>query len=114
MTTIINGTEYELARTLRVAYKVQGQHNHMPYAQVFEKLSDMALEDQIGILYAAFECANPEQAKFITRQKFLDEYLDNYNMKQIMSQIKDVIHGIMGTDDTDEEIAAEGNGNEGN
>ena len=36
MTTTINGTEYSLGTTLRVAYKVQGQHNHKPYTEVFQ------------------------------------------------------------------------------
>ena len=96
VTTTINGTEYPLATTLRVAYKVQGQHNHAPYTQVFEKLGEMTLEDQIGILYAAFEVANPEQAKFITKKAFLDEYLDNYNLTEVMDQLKAVVEGIMG------------------
>ena len=98
ITTKINGQEYNLATTLRVAYKVQGQHNHAPYAKVFEKMGDMTLEEQIDILYAAFEVANPEEAKFINRKAFLDEYLDNYTLKQVMNQLQEVIKGIMGTD----------------
>ena len=41
VTTTINGVDYELATTLRVAYKVQGQHNHAPYSKVFSEISDM-------------------------------------------------------------------------
>ena len=98
LTTIINGAEYPLSTTLRVAYKVQGQHNHKPYTEVFKGMGDMTLEQQINILYASFQCANPEQAKFITAQNFLDYYLDNYNLKVVMDQLQAVIEGIMGTE----------------
>ena len=94
----INGVEYPLATTLRVAYKVQGQHNHKPYTEVFKSIGDMHLEDQIGILYAAFECANPTEVFKIKRQDFLDAYLDTYNLKVMMNHIQDVIKGIMGED----------------
>lgn len=101
MTITINGTEYSLSTTLRVAYKVQGQHNHKPYTEVFQGLGDMTLEQQINILYASFQCANPEAAKEITSQKFLDYYLDNYNLKIVMDQLQAVVKGIMGTEDED-------------
>lgn len=98
LTVRINGAEYPLANTLRVAYKIQGQHNHKPYTEVFKGIGEMHLEDQIGILYAAFECANHEEAKFITRDVFLNAYLDTYNLKAMMDHIQTVIKGIMGED----------------
>jgi hypothetical protein len=94
----INGVEYPLATTLRVAYKVQGQHNHKPYTEVFRAIGEMHLEDQIGILYASFECANPSEVFKIKRQDFLDSYLDTYNLKTMMGHIQEVIKGIMGED----------------
>lgn len=111
------GTEYPLATTLRVAYKVQGQHDHKSYAAVFEGIGEMLLEDQIGILYAAFECANPDDARKITRTIFQDAYLDTYNMSDMMEQLQQVISGIMGKDiipaepTSDSEVLA---GTEGN
>ena len=111
MTTIINNTEYELATTLRVAYKVQGQHNHKPYTEVFKSIGDMTLEDQIGILYAAFACANPDQAKFISRQIFLDYYLDNYTLTQVMEQLQAVIEGITGAPKSSEDASSDSQGN---
>lgn len=98
LTVKINGVEYSLANTLRVAYKIQGQHNHKPYTEVFKSIGEMHLEDQIGILYAAFECANPNEASKIKRQDFLDAYLDTYNLKTMMEHIQGVIKGIMGED----------------
>lgn len=103
MTTVINGQEYTLATTLRVAYMVQNQHNHKPYTEVFQNLGDMPLEDQINVLYAAFACANREQANFITKQTFLDYYLDHYNLKEVMKQLEGVIQGITGTSPEDME-----------
>ena len=98
LTVTIKGVEYQLATTLRVAYKIQGQHNHKPYTEVFRAIGDMHLEDQIGILYAAFECANPTAVALIKRQDFLDSYLDTYNLKVMMDHIQGVIKGIMGED----------------
>lgn len=98
LTVKIKGVEYPLAATLRVAYKIQGQHNHKSYTEVFKNIGEMLLEDQIGILYAAFECANPDQVFVIKRQDFLDSYLDTYNLKVMMDHIQGVIRGIMGED----------------
>lgn len=113
-TVVINGTEYELSTKLRVAYKVQNQNSHKPYSEIFSSLDSMPLEKQISILYCAFEVANPEATKEITSQKFLDWYLDNYNVSTIMDQLQDVIGGILGQDlkeaaDRNENKSDEGN-----
>lgn len=100
--TTIDGTEYPLATTLRVAYMVQGENNHKPYSKVFSDLGDMPIEAQIGILYCAFKVANPNV--LMTKQHFLDYYLDNMNIKQIMEQLKVLIQAITGV--SDEEIEA--------
>ena len=97
MTVSINGVDYPLATTLRVAYKVQGQHNHKAYSKVFAEIGDMSLEEQIGILYAAFQVANPEV--LLTQSQFLDHYLDSYNLRVLMGEVKEVIQGIMGTEE---------------
>lgn len=97
MTFTMNGKEYPMAATLRVAYKVQGQHNHKSYSKVFAEIGDMTLEDQIGILFASFQVANPEIN--LTQQQFLNYYLDNANLKVLMDQVKEVIQGIMGTEE---------------
>lgn len=107
LTVEIKGVEYPLATTLRVAYKIQGQHNHKPYTEVFKSIGEMVLEDQIGILYAAFECANPEEIGRIKRQDFLDAYLDKYNLKIMMDHIQGVIKGIMGEDFFEEKESTE-------
>lgn len=111
VTIIYNEKEYNLATTLRVAYAVQGQHNHKPYTEVFQQIGNMTLEDQIAILYAAFACANKEEAKFITRQNFLDYYLDNYTLSDVMGQLQAVIEGITGKtlSDVDSDEAPQGN-----
>ena len=96
--THVCGRDVDLATTLRVAYQVQGQHNHKPYAEVFQGIGEMGVEQQIDILYAAFECANPILKQEITKQKFRDYYLDNYNLKDLMSQLQEVVKGIMDED----------------
>lgn len=94
VTTTINGVEYPLATTLRVAYQVQGQHNHKPYSKVFADIGDMKIEDQIGILFCAFQIGNPDVQ--MLKQTFINYYLDNMNLKQIMDQLKAVIQEITG------------------
>lgn len=100
----IKGIEYNLATTLRVAYEVQGQHNHKPYADVFKEIGEMGVEQQIDIVFAAFKCANPEAVDVkaqgtenaITKAVFRDYMLDNYNLGELMDLLQGVIQGIMG------------------
>ena len=99
------GQEYALSNKLRVAYRVQGQHDHKPYTEVFSGVGDMPIEDQIGIIYESFWCANPEARDKISRQQFLEEYLDKYDVKALMEQLKEIIQGIMGVKDDDLAVA---------
>lgn len=92
----INNQEYQLATTLRVAYEVQGMNNHQAYTKVFERIGDMTLEEQIGILYAAFRVGNPDQAKFVKQNDFLNSYLDTYTLSDLLAQLKELINYIMG------------------
>lgn len=114
LTIVINGKTYDLATTLRVAYIVQGQHNHKSYLEIFESIDSMTLEQQIGLVYAAFQAANPEEAKFVKPNDFLNSFLDSYNLKELMDYVKEIIKGIMGKDfeSTDEEAEKEGPGEE--
>lgn len=100
------GQEYALSNKLRVAYRVQGQHDHKPYTEVFSGVGDMPIEDQIGIIYESFWCANPEARDKISRQQFLEEYLDKYDVKALMEQLKEIIQGIMGVKEDDLAVAA--------
>lgn len=95
----INGVEYALDTTLRVAYKVQGMNNHKPYSKVFEELGDMLLEKQIEILYVAFQIANPEFAREFTQNMFFNYYLEHFNLKEVMAQLKSVVQGVLGESD---------------
>lgn len=105
MTINFKGTEYELATTLRVAYKLQGQHNHKSYLAIFDELGQMTIEDQIGIIYASFAVGNPEESKFITKQAFLDYVLDNMDLSYVMDTIQKIIEGVMGKELTEKATA---------
>lgn len=95
----LNGKEYPLATTLRVAFMVQGQNNHKPYTEVFKELGDMGVEKQIGVIYAAFACANKQEAETVwTEAVFRDYCFDNFNIKDLMEQLSQVIAEIMGED----------------
>ena len=100
------GQDYALSNKLRVAYRVQGQHDHKPYTEVFSGVGDMPIEDQIGIIYESFWCANPEARDKISRPQFLEEYLDKYDVKTLMEQLREIIQGIMGVKDDDLAVAA--------
>lgn len=110
LTITIRGNEYELATTLRVAYNIQGQHNHRSYIEIFEDIDKMTLEQQIGIVYASFQAANPDSSKLIKQSDFLNEFLDNYNLTELMKYVKDIIAGIMGKDleDVNSEVESSG------
>lgn len=101
------GTDYSLATNLRVAYNVQGQHNHKPYTEVFKDIGDMTVEDQLGIIYCSFKCANPDT--IVTREQFQNYLLDNMNLKDMLDVLQGIIQGIMGTSDEKEAPADSGN-----
>lgn len=105
-TIMFKGTEYPLATTLRVAYKIQGQNDHKPYMQIFEGMNEMPIEKQIGMLYAAFVCANPIDAKTVKEQEFVDYCLDNMNLSEMMTILRDVSKGIIGINDDDDDADA--------
>ncbi|WP_301003050.1 hypothetical protein [uncultured Duncaniella sp.] len=102
LVTKINGQEYPLAANLRVAFKMQGFNEHKAYTQVFQEMGDMPLEKQIDLIWAAFETANPEAAKELTKLGFLNYYLDHYNLGDMMEQLQSIVAGIMGKDKLDE------------
>lgn len=92
---LIQGIYYPLATTLRVAYKIQGQHNHKPYAEIFQSVGQLGVQEQIGFLYASFDSANPGR---MTKQDFQDYLLDNFNLKGMIDLLQEIIAGMMGTD----------------
>lgn len=104
------GTDFPLATTLRVAYNVQGQHNHKPYTEVFKDIGDMTVEDQLGIIYCSFKCANPDT--IVTRAQLQDYLLDNMNLKDMLDVLQGIIQGIMGSSgETSEQEASADSGN---
>ena len=108
--THVCGRDVDLATTLRVAYQVQGQHNHKPYTEVFKDIGDMTVEDQLGIIYCSFKCANPDT--IVTREQFQNYLLDNMNLKDMLDVLQDIIKGIMGTSgETPEQEASADSGN---
>lgn len=94
----INGTCYPLASNLMVAYKVQGQHNHKSYMEIFQNMDTLTLEQQIGIVYAAFQVANPTEAKMITQQVMFNSIVNDssFNVKKLLDKIKFILSGILG------------------
>lgn len=64
----------------------------------------MPLEQQIDVVYAAFQIANPETAKTFTREMFRTYVLDHdeFNASVILQMIKKIISGILGKELPDE------------
>ena len=99
MVTInLNGNEYPLACNLRVAYVLQNQHNHESYSSILSRVGEMPLAQQLDVIYAAFQIANPATAKTFTRELFRMYILDHaeFNASVILNIIKDIISGILG------------------
>ena len=114
LTINLNGNEYPLACNLRVAYVLQNQHNHESYSSILSRVGEMPLEQQIDVLYAAFQIANPETAKTFTREMFRTYVLDHdeFNASVILNMIKDIISGILGKklpDEAPDETASDKN-----
>lgn len=93
----INGVEYSLATTLRVAYKIQGMNDHKSYTEVFKDLAVMPVENQIDIVFASFSCANKDTT--FTIESFREYCLDNFTVADLMSVLGDIVNGIVGTGD---------------
>ena len=108
----INGIEYPLDTTLRVAYRIQGANDHKPYSKVFSEIGDMLLEKQIEILYLAFQIANPEAAKTFNQQQFLAYYLEHFTLKEVMAQLEGVVKAILGDEEEPEVVTVQGIGQE--
>lgn len=78
----------------------------------------MPLEQQIDVMYAAFQIANPETAKTFTREMFRTYILDHdeFNASVILKYIKKIISGILGKelpDEPDEEKSSDKNAESG-
>lgn len=91
----INGQDYELTTTLRVAYNIQGMNNHKSYLDVFKEVETMPVEKQIEMIYASFKCRN---ANVMKCQDFQDYILDNFNLKEMLEILQGIIKGIVGDD----------------
>lgn len=97
----LKGVTYEMATSLRVAYKIQGMNNNKSYAKVFEGVGDMGIEEQIGLLYASFSVANPGT---LSKQEFLDAVLDEYGIAQVMEKLSELIEAMMFRGMTDKQV----------
>lgn len=107
LTITINDREFPLSTTLRVAFVIQGQHGHKSYIDIFQKMGEMTVEQQIGILWASFQVANPEEAKTITQTGFQNYCLDHMNLKDLMDRLQAVSEAMMGKDEDKDETKAE-------
>ena len=109
LTINLNGNEYHLACNLRVAYVLQNQHNHESYSSILSRVGDMPLEQQIDILYIAFQVANPETAKTFTREMFRTYILDHdeFNAYVMLDMIKRIVSGILGKELSNEDTSSE-------
>ena len=109
LTINLNGNEYPMACNLRVAYTLQNQHNHESYSSILSRVGDMPLEQQIDILYIAFQVANPETAKTFTREMFRTYILDHdeFNAYVMLDMIKRIVSGILGKELSNEDTSSE-------
>ena len=103
----INEVDYPLATSLRVAYVVQGQHNHKPYTEIFQNVGNMTVEEQIDIIYASLKVANPELAMTMSSQKFLNWALDNMPFKKMQLLVGAILKRILDADDSADETATD-------
>lgn len=96
------GQEYEVSTTLRVAFIIQSRFNQKPYMQIFQDIQNMKLEEQVRMLFVAFDLKNPNVA---TEKQFLDEVLDNWNLNMITRKVAELVEAITFNGMSEEEIA---------
>ena len=96
------GQDYEVATTLRVAFTIQSRFNHKPYMQIFQDIQNMPLEEQVRMLFVAFDLKNPNT---VTEKQFLDEVLDNWNLYMITTNVANLIESITFNGMSEEEMA---------
>jgi hypothetical protein len=101
---LLRGIEYDLSAKLRVAFLIQKANNHKPYSEVFKTIGSAPLEKQIEVIYLAFQVENPDKAKEIDQQQFLNILLDDSNLTSILELMGAVIEGIMYNGLSEEEI----------
>lgn len=101
----INGIEYPLSASLRVAYNIQRRYKNRPYMEIFEGISSSLLEEQITILYESFKIANKDSA--LSEAQFRDAIIDDedYGILGILELIKELVERIMQGGLSDEEYA---------
>lgn len=97
-----NGAEYELSTKLRVAFQIQNRFNHKPYAQLFQSIDSMGIEEQIRMLYISFNLANPNVLSEIEFQNYI---LDNWGIAQVTETVAHLVEAIMFNGLSDEEVA---------
>ncbi len=107
VTFTLDGKTYSLATNMRVAYEIQNCNNHTSYKDVFSRIGDMTIEEQIQIVYCAYSVANKNADIKLSEKQFLHTYLDDVdqNLNSLMTTIKAIVSGIMGKslDETGEE-----------
>ena len=98
----LGGEVLELDTSLRVAYKVQGQHNKKAYGEVFANVPRLPLEEQIGILYTAYSVTHDGKPP-LGKQEFFDAVLKEYGVVKMTKLLSDLVEGIMcaGMDETE-------------
>ena len=103
MILTMNGQDYEVKTTLRVAYQMQAEFGHKPYMQILQDVDKLKLEQQIKLLYIGFNLANPNVMTF---QQFLDYWLDNGAFLGITKKMAELVEAITYNGMTKEEIEA--------
>lgn len=103
MNIVINGQEYSMKTSLRVAYQMQAEFGHKPYMQILQEVDKMKLEQQIKLLYISFNLANPNTMTF---NQFLDYFLDEGAFVQVTKKMAELIEAITYNGMSPEEIEA--------
>ena len=103
MVLVMNGQEYKVNTTLRVAFQMQSEFGHKPYMQILQDVDKLKLEQQIKLLYIGFNLANPNVMTF---QQFLDYWLDNGAFLGITKKMAELVEAITYNGMTPEEIEA--------
>jgi hypothetical protein len=92
MKFVFKGAEYDISTKLDVAFAIQKAYDHEPYLQVLGSVDQMDLEEQIKLLYTAFNYRNPGVC---TLKEFSDDFIDTGNVELLIEKIGELTEGVM-------------------
>ncbi len=101
----MGGKTYELATSLRVVYALKDLTKAKSLQEAINSISQLDMEGQIGLLYAAYKAGGGKTDTATTKVQFEDAILDNLGILAISDAINKLADGLLYSGLSPEEAA---------